>query len=120
MKYATPKISGVGPERRGRGQGHDQHGGRRREDGQANGAFLRVEGVRQPGIGGPRPPQGREEEDAAQQPVCAQVLREEPGDLRDGEDEDEIEEQLERRDPLLALDRRTCIVGSLPDAATAS
>ena len=105
MKYATREDQGLGSECRRRREGHDQHRGRRGEHDQSNAALFGVEGVRQPGIGGPRPPQRGKQEPAPQQPFPALVRGEEPGHLRDGEDEDEVEEQLERRDPLLALDR---------------
>jgi hypothetical protein len=99
------KDEGIGSKRRGRREGDDEHGGGRGEHGQADAAFLRVEGIRQPGVCRPCPPQNCEEEEAAKQPLPGLVLREEIGDLGDGEDEHEIEEQLEWSDPLLALDR---------------
>ena len=125
MKGADDEVrdgedQGLGSERRWRREGHDQHRGRRGEHDQANAALFGVEGVRQPGIGGPRPPQRSKQERATQEPFPALVRGEEPGHLRDGEDEDEVEEQLQRRHPLLALDRTNVHRGQIspgPDPA---
>jgi len=38
------------------------------------------------------------------EPAPGRVIREDSRDLREREDEDEVEQQLERCDPLLALD----------------
>jgi hypothetical protein len=58
--------------------------------------------VRQPGVAAPRPPQRREHQHAVEQPAGVVVVRDQPGDLRDGEHEHQVEEQLERRDADLA------------------
>ena len=100
-----PEDEGIRSERFGRRERHDQHGAGRGEHRQANPTFLGVERVRQPGVGRPRPPQRGQQEGAAQQALRGLVRHHEPGDLGDGEDEDEVEEQFERRDPLLALER---------------
>ena len=107
---------GIDAERRRASRGDDEHRRRRGEDGQADGAFFRIEGVRQPRIGRPCPPQRREQQQPADQPLPGFVFREEAGDLGDGEDEDEVEEQLERRDPLLALDRSNVHRGQISPA----
>ena len=51
----------------------------------------------------PRPPDRGEDEQSATDPPPGEVVRHELGHLRDGEDHDEIEEELQRRNPLLAL-----------------
>jgi hypothetical protein len=51
----------------------------------------------------PRPPDRGEDEQAATDPPPGEVVGHELGDLREGEDHDEIEEELQRRDPPLAL-----------------
>ena len=86
-----------------RGQRHDEHRGHRPEHGDSDGALLRVQRVGEPGVRRPRPPQHAEKEEAAQQAIPGRVVGEEAGDLGDGEDEDEIEEELERGHPLLGL-----------------
>ena len=88
--------------------------------GQPDGAFLGIEGVRQPGVRRPGPPQRAEQQQAPQETVPGRISREEPGDLRDGEDEDEVEEQLEWRDPLVALDRANVHPGQPSGWAAAS
>ena len=97
-------------ERFGDGEGDDEHCGHRREHPRAHRPFLRLERVRQPGIARPGPPErGKDEEPLAERPPLG-VVRHEQGDLRDGEDEDEVEEELERGDPLLALGHRWRLV----------
>jgi hypothetical protein len=85
---------------RGR-EGHDEHGGHRAEHRDAHHALLGIERVREPGVGRPRPPQRAEQEEPAEQPIPRRVMDEEPGDLGDGEDEDQVEEELEIRDALV-------------------
>ena len=70
-----------------------------------NAAFLGIDRVRQPRVRPPRPPQRSKKKRPAQQSFPGLVDRKEAGDLGDGEDEDEVEEELERRDPLVAIDR---------------
>jgi hypothetical protein len=107
------KDQRLGAECRWRREGHDQHHARRREHGKSYGAFFGIESVGQPRIGFPRPPQGREEEGAAQQALARLVGGEETGDLGEGEDEDEVKEQLERREPLSRPPRSERASGSL-------
>ena len=52
----------------------------------------------------PRPPERGQNQKSASQPAPCQVARQNRRDLGEPEDEDQIEEELERRDPLLALD----------------
>src|SRR5262249_10283349 len=68
-----------------------------------DGSFTWIYGVGQPGVRGPDPPERREDQQAAPEPAPRRILREHRRDLREREDEDEVEEQLERRDPLLTL-----------------
>ena len=86
-----------------RGQRDDEHRGHRSEHGDSDSALLRVQRVGEPGVCRPRPPEDAEEEEAAQQAIPRRVVGEEAGDLGDGEDEDEIEEELKRRHSLLGL-----------------
>jgi len=64
-----------------------------------------LEGVREPGVTRPRPPDRREDQQPATEAAPGEVARHELGDLGDREHDDEVEEQLERRDALLAFDR---------------
>jgi hypothetical protein len=61
---------------------------------QSNAAFLGIDGVGQPGVRPPRPPQRGKQKRPAQQSFPGLAGCEEAGDLGDGEDEDEVEEQL--------------------------
>jgi hypothetical protein len=45
-------------------QGDDQHRRNRGEHGQADGAFLGIEGIGQPRVRGPGPPEGAEQQQA--------------------------------------------------------
>ena len=70
----------------------------------ANGAFVGVDGVRQPGIAGPRPPQRGEDEQSTRQRPLRRMRHELRRHLCESEGEDEVEEQLERRHSLLVVD----------------
>lgn len=98
-----PEQHAVGVEGLRDGERDEQHGAHRPEHGQAHGALLGVERVGEPGVRRPRPPERGEDEQPAAEPLPGGVGRHEAGDLRDGEDEDEVEEELERSDALLAL-----------------
>ena len=103
-EVGDPEQHAVVVERLRHGQRDDQHRPHRREHGDPHHPFLGVERVRQPRIRGPGPPERTEDEHAAQQASPGRVGREEARDLGDPEDEDEIEEELERGYPLLAVD----------------
>ncbi len=106
MRDADERV-GAGEEERvvaedvRHGERRDQHRTHRGEHRDPNRSLLRVDRVRQPGVGGPRPPEDAEDEDPSHQPRPGGVLDDEPGHLCDREDEDEVEEELEGRDPLL-------------------
>ncbi len=101
-----PEQDGVCVEGFRDGERDDEHRSHRREHARAHRPLLGLERVRQPGIAGPRPPERREDEQPAADPVPRRVVRHEQRDLRDRVDEDEIEEELERGDPLLTLGHR--------------
>jgi hypothetical protein len=69
-------------------------------------ALLRIDGVRQPGIGRPRPPERGQHERATADPGERRVVGEQYRDLREREHEDEIEEELARRNSVFVLERR--------------
>ena len=98
-----PEEDAVRTERFRDGERDDEHGRHRREHARAHRSLLGLERVGQPRVGCPRPPERGQYDQPLPEPVPRGVVRHEQGDLRDGEDEDEVEEELERSDPLLAL-----------------
>ena len=77
---------------------HRAHGGEHRD---SNRPLFGVDRVRQPRVGGPRPPEHREDEHALDEAGPGRIVDDETGHLRQREDEDQVEEELERRHPLL-------------------
>ena len=59
----------------------------------------------EPGVADPAPPQQRQHEQAAHEPAHREVVGHQGRDLREREHEDEVEEELDRRDPGLLGDR---------------
>jgi hypothetical protein len=55
--------------------------------------------VGQPGVAGVGVPEQAEDEDGAAEAGPGEVLFEDAGELGDGEDEDDVEEDLDRGDP---------------------
>ena len=100
-----PEQHRVGTERTRDGEGDDEHRSHRSEHARADLALLRLERVREPRIARPRPPDRGEDEQSVTDPPPGEVVRHELGHLRDREHHDEIEEELQGRDPLLALGR---------------
>ena len=85
-------------------QGDTEHRRHRAEHHQPDPALVDVQRARQPGVGGPRPPEGGEDEHSAEHSAPRRVVREHDGDLGDGEHEREVEEQLERSDLMLRVE----------------
>jgi len=81
---------------------HRTHGG---EQHHPDRAFVCCGGVAEPDVPAPGDPERDQDRDCLHQPFPGRVVVQEGRDLREREDEDEVEEELERRDPLLALDR---------------
>jgi hypothetical protein len=94
-------------------QRHDQESGHAAQDQDPPRRPLRGDGVRQPGVAGVHPPQDTEDEQRLDDALTGEVVRagrpfcevadDQRGQLRDGEDEDEVEEELNRRDAELVL-----------------
>ena len=84
-------------------KGDDEQRSHRAEDRQPHGALVRVDIVRQPGVAGPGPPERAEHEQSPPDAGPGRVAREHRRHLRDREHEDEVEEELERGDTLLAF-----------------
>jgi hypothetical protein len=93
-------------ERVRHGQRHEEAAGHRGEDERPDGAAPDVDRVREPRVAGPRPPEEPEDERRACEPARARVREDERGHLRDREDEDEVEEELEVARPPLAFRSR--------------
>jgi hypothetical protein len=83
-------------------QRDEQHAGHRAEDHDPDRVLLGIDDARDPRVTDPRPPKEREHEEALEQAAPVRVVRHELRALRQRQDEDEVEEELERRD-LLAL-----------------
>ena len=101
-----PEEHGLGAEGAGDGEGDQEHRGHRPEHARPDRARLGLQRVREPGVARPGPPQGGEDEQAAAHPRPGGVVRHELGHLGEGVDEDEVEEVLQRGDPLLPLGHR--------------
>jgi len=100
-KIGNAEQNGVGAEGARDGEGDAQHDRRRGEHREPDGAFVDVDRARQPGIGRPRPPDGRENQHPAEEPAPRRLAREQLRHLGDREDEDQVEEELERGDLVL-------------------
>jgi hypothetical protein len=114
-EVGQPEDDPVLAEGIGDGQGSNQHGRHRRQDYQPRGDYLLGgHGVGQPRVSAPRPPQRRQQRRPLDHPDPSEVIGEEAGYLGEGEDEDQVEEQLEGGDALLggipALHSRRCRV----------
>ena len=90
-------------ERLGHGERGDEHRGHGHQHGGQHCVSARIDGVRQPGIRRPRPPDRGEDQQPRPEPRPGRVLRDHGCRLCEREDEDEIEVELERRDPVLTL-----------------
>ena len=87
-------------ERLGHGQRGDQERRHRGEHDEAHRALLGIDDARQPRVSGPGPPQQRQHHHALGDPLPGGVLDHQRGALGQREDEDEVEEELERSHPL--------------------
>ena len=96
----------AGEGRRDR-QRHDQETDHRRQQEQLADRSVRRNRIRQPHVAAEHPPQDAEQQEDPQHADRRRVVGQDGGQLGDGEDEDEVEEQLERRDrSALRLDRQ--------------
>ena len=93
-------------EHAGHGERRDEHRGQRDEQRNTDDALLRVDRIRQPGVGRPRPPERGQHEHAAAEPGERRVVGEQRRDLCEREHEDEVEEELSRRDAVFLFDCR--------------
>ena len=102
-RYATPNSDRVVSESARHREGDAEHRGHRAEHRQADAALVDIHRARQPRVDGPRPPERREDEHPAEDPAPGRVVREHDRDLGDREHEDQVEEELERRDLVLGV-----------------
>ena len=93
------KGDAVPAERVRDGQPHDEEAGHPDEHEQPLRGPGRGSRVGQPDVSAVHPPQHPEDEQHPDSGGQAHVVREDPGQLGDGEDEDQVEEQLEGADP---------------------
>src|SRR5581483_11752802 len=94
---------GVVPERAWNGERGDQHRAHRGEHREADAALVDVHRARQPRVPGPRPPERDEDEHPAEDSTPRWIVREQARHLGDREHEDQVEEELERRDLVLGV-----------------
>jgi hypothetical protein len=87
-------------------EGDDQQRGHRGEDDDSHRPLLGVDDAGQPRVADPRPPQHAEHQHASGQSLPARVMCHQCRALSDRKDEDEVEEQLQRSDPLALSERR--------------
>src|ERR671919_2236698 len=97
---------------RGR-QRNNERGCHSPEHGEADDALLGIKRIRQPRVRSPRPPQSPEEQHSSEKSIPCGVVRNKRRDLSDCEDDDEIEKQLQRSNPL----RRSVSIGHSRDTA---
>jgi hypothetical protein len=94
----------VTAERVGDGERGDEHRRHSNQHRPPDRAHTGIDGVGQPGIGRPRPPKRGEDQQTMGEPAPGRVVPQHRRDLRETEHEDQIEEQLERRNRVPALD----------------
>ena len=92
-------------ERFGYRHGQHEHRGHRAEHRHTAEAFIGAQHVPHPGETDPTPPEEAKHQQAAEQAVDREVVRHQGGDLREREDEHQVEEQLDRSDPCVLRDR---------------
>ncbi len=107
VRHREPR--GLVLERVRDGQGHEEPGGHGREHDQPRHGVLDVDCVRHPRVRGPGPPHHREHERGPGEALEARVLEDQRRDLREREDEDEVEEELEIARLALFLGRRLLV-----------
>ena len=92
------KQHGVGSKSARHRQRDDEHRSHRGEHRQPDAALIDVHRAREPRVSDPGPPERREHEHPVQDPAPRRVVREQARDLRNREDQDQVEEELERGD----------------------
>jgi len=113
-RYATRNRTASSPKAPRHRQGDAEHRADRGEHRQPDATLVYVHRARQPRIHAPGPPKRREHEHSAEDPTPRRVVRQQDRDLSDREDEDQIEEELERGDLVLVA----ALILAFPHART--
>src|SRR6185437_3038826 len=100
----NPEDDTVTAERVRDRQRGDEHRPHRNQHRCPHGTQSGIDGVGQPCVGSPSPPERGEDQQTVAEATPGRIVREDGGDLREPENEDEVEEELERGDRVLALD----------------
>jgi hypothetical protein len=101
----TDPAALVSPGLRDR-EGDEEQGRHRDHHRAAEHALVGVRLVAEPGVAAPGPPQEEQQHEPAQCAPPAEVVGHERGHLGDREDEDQVEEQLQRGDPVAGVARQ--------------
>jgi hypothetical protein len=96
----------MGSERLRDGEGGDERSRRGQEQRGEDGGRVGVRDVRQPGLARPDPPEDGEREQPAVETSPGLVIEPERRQLGEREDEHEVEEQVDRGDAMLPLQRK--------------
>jgi hypothetical protein len=99
----NPEEDAMRTECVGNNQRSDEHRGDRNQHRPTHDSLVRIDGVRQPRVARPCPPECGEDQQAVAEPAPRRVVRHQRRDLREREHEDQVEEQLERRHAVLVL-----------------
>ena len=102
-EVGAAEEQGVGAEGIGHRERDDHHRRHHREHRDPGRALLGVDRVGEPRVGRPRPPHDPQHEQPAPQAAPCRIGRHHRRDLGEREDEDQVEEQLERGDALLGV-----------------
>src|SRR5918996_3652984 len=106
-EVGAAKAPPAGAEAPRRCEGNDEHRRDRGEHRQPYSALLGIEKVRQPSVSRPYPPERPQQKEAPEETTPSRAVRQEARHLRDGEDDHEVEEEFQRRDPLFTLSLST-------------
>jgi hypothetical protein len=104
--YAHANSSAVSSNTSGTHSAATRKPRHRGEDDEPDDALLRVHDAGEPGVADPAPPQHAEHEHPLREPLPRRRVGHQRRALGEREDEDEVEEQLERRDALAPAHHR--------------
>ena len=85
--------------------GDEEHAGHRHHHGDAQQPLVRLRLVAEPGVGAPAEPHDGERDQPLEHGLAADVVLHQRGHVGDRVHEDEVEEQLERRHPMVVVGR---------------
>ena len=93
-------VEGVGDA-----DGDEEHAGHRQHHRHSQQSLVRLRLVAEPGVGAPSEPHDGERGQTLEHGLGADVVLHQRGHVGDGVDEDEVEQQLERRHPMVVIRR---------------